>query len=244
MKNIHIYIIIILIAAVIILFWLWNGARSESIQKESVISELNAEIKYHVNEKGQLVAEKAAAIVDRDNMMKYYPQLVRDINTKLDVKTRNILAAMEARFTARGSGSVKITPVVEGHYTSDMTGPFLMDGEELGNDSTKSKKGTVTIFDGYLKLDGSVDGDIFDYKYDYSDTLLISFNSKKHFFKGETISVSGALSNRNAKITHTTGVMVKKIRPKRVVLSVGGYYDPFSQHFGPAITVGFPLISF
>jgi len=235
MKKAQPYIIIGLIGGVIILFWLWNGARTQSKEKDSILAEKSDSIKYHLNKLNQIVAEKNAALIDLANFKKSYPDLEAEINKRLGVKTKNILAAYKAEFKATGHGEVNITNTSEE--------PFLMDGMPLGNDTTH-KDHKIHIWDGYLDLNGSIKKSSFRYDYSYSDTLLLSFSRTKHYFKGTTITVSGVLSNINAKIIHKTGVLIQTVKSKRFNVSVGVYYDPFRKTYGPAITAGYSLIRF
>lgn len=234
MKNLQLYIIIGLIGIVILLFWLWNGARIQSNEKDSIITEKSDSIKYHINKFGQVVAEKEAALINLGNFKKSYSSLEADVNKRLGVKTRNLVAVYKGEFKATGHGEVKIS-------TSE--DPFLMDGLPLGEDTTRRDR-DVHIYDGYLDFNGVIKQSTFSYDYDYYDTLLLSFSKTKHFFKGTTISATGMLSNKNAKITHTTGVVIQTVKPKRFNISIGFYYDPFRAKFGPAVTAGYALVRF
>ncbi len=235
MKNAQPYIIIGLIGIIILLLWLWNGAKNQSKEKDYILSEKSDSIKYHLNKLNQVVAEKNAALIDLANFKKSYPDLEAEINKRLNIKTKNILAAYTAKFKATGHGEVPITD------TSNE--PFLMDGIPLAGD-TAHKDHIVHVQDHYLDLIAVINKSSFAYNYSYSDTLLLSFSRTRHFFKGETISTSGVLSNRNAKIVSTTGVLIQTVKPKRFNISVGVYYDPFRQTFGPAVTAGYALVRF
>lgn len=219
-----------LILIIFLLYFSFMKAKDQANQKDSVIKELNSELTLRTNFEGRVIAEKNAAVVDLDNLKKSYPKLVDDINQKLEIKTRNILAAIDAKFTAQGSGRVHVI-----------------------HDTVKTESGAqeprfhVDIDDGYLKLSGDTKIDVIDYvdyKYQYSDTLLLAISEKNHFFKGKTFTVSGVLSNKNAHLTEGTGVLIHKEKAKRFNVSIGAYYDPITQRFGPAITAGYSLIRF
>jgi hypothetical protein len=231
--RLHTFYILIITALAVCIYFLFTAnedAASEVKTKDKIIEEKNSEIAYHKNALGQIIASKKAVEVERDDLRKAYPKLLESVNKILEIKTKNLVAAVQGTMQAHGEGSVKIV-----HDTIKVNNTVQLSG------------GVAEIDDGYLKMSGTIRSDVvdyFDYKYDYSDTLTLGFSEKKNFFKGTEITISGALSNKHAALTKITGVIVHKIKPKRFNVSVGAYYDPLRQQYGPAITAGYSLIRF
>lgn len=228
--KLHSYYITGLIICAAVIYFLLSELQQKQIHindQASVIKEQNSEITLRKNFEGRVIAEKNAAETDLETFKKSYPKLLEDINRKLEIKTKNILVAIDAKFSAHGSGTVQI---IHDSITTES--------------GSKESIVHVEIDDGYLKAKAKSKSPFIhvDYEYDYSDTLLLAIAKKKSFFKGETLSISGVLSNPNANITHTTGVLIHNVKPKRFNISVGMYYDPVRNQFGPGITAGYALI--
>ncbi len=232
--RLHTSYVLIITALLVVIFFLFRAnekTTQENREKDSVIAEKNDVIRYRTNALGRVIAEKTAADIELKDLRKSYPMLVETIN-KLGIKVNRLVAAAQGGFTATGSGEVKII-----HHTDTIRAEGL--APLVG--------GVAEINDGYLKMNGTIRTDVidyFDYNYTYSDTLTLAFTKKKRFFRGDVITVSGSMSNPHAKFTSMTGVLVHKIKPKRFNVSVGAYYDPIRNQYGPAVTFGYSVIRF
>lgn len=231
--RLHTFYILIITGLLVILFLFFRAneqTTQESKAKDRIIAEKDAVISYRTNALGQVINEKKAIELERDDLKKSFPKLLEAVNKQLEIKTKNLMAAVQGTMQVHGEGSVKIIhDIIRSNNTVQVAG------------------GVAEIDDGYLKMAGTIRSDVvdyFDYKYDYSDVLILGFSKKKSFFKGEEITISGALKNPNAKLTNVTGVIVHKVKPKRFNVSVGAYWDPLRQQYGPAITAGYSLIRF
>lgn len=231
-RLIYIGAIMLLLASAVLIFKQYRAAQGTIKAKESIIKEKNSTIEYRKNFEGDLIAQKNAAKAELAELKKAYPKLISDVEKRLEVKSKNMIAAVEAKFETQGGGVIHVLhDTIRIENKPDSIGPAY--GE---------------IDDGYLKMKGSVKSngliDYFDYTYKYSDGLLVSIDRKRIPFKGEEIRVSGVLQNPNATITSIQGAVVEKIRPKYFTISVGVTYDPFGNQFVAGFHAGIPLASF
>jgi len=220
-------IIIILILGLIFLYRGLQTQKQQSVAKDSIIAEKNAEITYHKNAYGTIYAEKNAAIADLKALQSSYPDLVKQAVAKLNIKAKDISTLTQTVFHASSEGMIRVM-----HDT--IPGPTVE--VPMGD-----------IKDGYLELHGELVEDVFDYvkyKYTYSDTLIQAFELKRRLFAADVAVIKSSLSNPNAKITSETGLMVQKIKHQRLNVSVGVGYNPFQNQFFPTVSAGYALFQF
>jgi len=230
--NAAIIIIAVLLVLCIGLVVRIQGLQDKNSRYESVIREKTDSIKYHVNENGRVVAEKAAAVVTTHEMMKLYKDEIADIRKDFDIKAKDIKAFVRAEIQAQGSGTATI---INNHYV-DSTGRQVRAKNFAFSDGYLSFKST--IFDSLTTAFST---------YTYSDTLTYVFSTKKKWLLGkEQLYGSGQLSNKNAKITSATNVLVKDYKDKRWVVSAGVSYVPFGEGMKvqPTVSFGYALFKF
>jgi hypothetical protein len=250
--NLHIRYLSAIIALISGLFLLGlelKKSNQKNHEKDGIINEKNSVISYHVNNEGRLVAEKEAAIGDFRTLQNAYPKLIEQAKKSLEIKNKkDIVSLTQTSFDSQGSGRVPLK-FISGEILG--TAVVRVDSGTL-HTLTLPKKDLVIavaqIDDGYLKMNGFIKSgdmmDYFDYKYDYIDTLTTGITKHWRPFKGTEISVKGSLQNPNARITHITGITTERVKPKKMVISAGLYYDPIRNQSGFSINAGFPLISF
>lgn len=190
-------------------------AKKEVKQKESVIAEKNAVIEYHVNEKGQLVADKEAAVLKAKELEASYPEIYKSLKEDMDVNFKRLKAFVQNEFEARGSGTGTI---VNNHYYDS--------GTNQSFDSLKFK-----MDDSYLKFNVNFElrytpGKPINitqspYTYTFADTAKTAIHGRKKWFLGsEKLYATTVFSNPNAKITGTTNILVDNYRDKRFSIGV------------------------
>lgn len=219
MKKDHYYILSIVIAIITIIFLLNRLSGRDKIieQKDSVISEKNATITYHVNDKGRIVSEKDAAVLRSKDLEESYPKIYETLKRDMDINARNLKAYIQNEFSARGQGTGSIT---NNHYYDS--------GTKTSFDSLKFK-----MDDGYMKFKVGFELRYFNnklsykqspYSYSYSDTSKTAVHGKKKWLLGnERLYSTTTFGNPNSKITGTTNILVDNYRDKRwsISFSVG-----------------------
>lgn len=224
MKRDTIYFIIIAILLFATGFFAtrWMRAKKSSEDKDSIIAEKNDTIRYHINDKGRIVAEKNAAVASSKEIAKAYPQLEKELKDDFDIKIKNLKAYIRNEIIASGGGKASVT---NNYYT-----------DSAGN---KVEYRDVKFSDGYLKFESTVfEGlDFGESKYTYQDTIVTAIHSKKNWIFGrERLLAVSSLRNPNARVSSTTNILIDNYRDKRFVIYGGVGYDPFNNR--PAITVG------
>jgi hypothetical protein len=225
-----------LIAALILLciFFISQWVHSAGVikEKDSIIAEKTAQIEYHVNDKGKIVAEKLAAEASLKELSKAYPDLARELKKDFDVKMKQMKAYIRNEFEARGSGMSNIT---NNYY------------DTAKNQFTRR----LNFDDGYLRFESSIDSSNHALStYSYRDTATTVIHTKKKWFMGsESLYASTSFGNPVAKTMNTTNLLVKH-RDKRWVVSAGVSWAPVSaegwnaRQFVPTVTFGYALIKF
>lgn len=228
---IYINIIIVLLILGLLAFYMWDKARQGNAQWEQIVQAQEDTVVHYRNSYGHMVAERDAAMGSLNQLKMAYPGMIAKVEKELGIKAKNMVTALEAEFRAKGMGKVIIR----------------RDTVKMQADRYYVQDALVNIDDGYLKLDGTIKLDSWDslkYTYSYSDTLITAFEVKKSLFKKDRIRVISVLSNPNAKIVQTTGVVVHEVKPKRFVVSVGVHYDPIRNTFGPSVQAGYAFLRF
>lgn len=225
------YLAIIIGLALIAIFLfdrLQNKIHEANDLKSSVI-EKDAIIEYHKNKLGQTVAQKDAAILQTKQIAEAYPKIVEDLTKQFDIKLKDMRAYISNQFDAHGQGN---TTVNHYHYTDSagVSRSYL----------------NLKVSDGYLSFRAKVyDSLNAPYTYDYMDTAKTVISAKKKWVLGDEKYYSTTIfSNKNAKITGTTNVLVDNVRDKRWVISAGVSYLPLTSQVQPTITFGYALIKF
>jgi hypothetical protein len=227
LKYWHWALIAVMALAIVILY---NRAKEQAMViagKNSIITEQNSEIEYRKNKEGKTIADKVAAEARAKDLESAYPKLAKILTDQMDIRLKNLQTAMQAEFRAMNSGQTVI----------------IRDTVEI--DGVKKAVDSVHIDDGYLSLSAQIKDNMFDWDYQYSDSITIALHTKKKWFLGkETLYSSLMLSNPNASVMNSTSVKVKDHRDKRWVISAGVNYDPFSNQVRPGVHVGFALFKF
>jgi len=204
-------IFFVVIAALIILLTFQSirlqKAQTSVEQKESVIAEKNAIIEYHVNEKGQIVAQKQAAEIRAKDLEDAYPKIYESLKRDMDVKIKDLKAFVQNEFEARGSGTGSVT---NNNYYDSASGKNIRFKD-------------FHMSDGYLTFDTRLYDSLQSalYTYVYSDTAKTAIHAKrKWFLASEKLYATTVFSNPNAKITGTTNILVKDYRDKRFSIGI------------------------
>lgn len=231
MKTHLTYILVIAaFAAAAFYFFDRNRKNKNTIERhKSALKEKDDSLHHTVNKLGQSVAEKSAAEVNLKEAKEFYAKEFEQIRKEIGIKNNDVKAFVQAQFAAHGQGTTTINYIQQ---PADSSGAGSVE------------RGTFSINDGYLLLDGLLDSTKVDYKYTYQDEILYAFHvKKKNIFAKEELYGSGRLKNENAKITNSTSVLINDYKDKRFGVMVGGGYDPFQ---GPTIGifVGYNLIKF
>lgn len=227
----HIYYITALTIAGFIIFYFYDKDRKSQArekQYQSVITEKDAVIKYHVNDKGKIIAEKEASQISTKEFLDAYQSEAERLRNDMDIRTKNLRAYIQASFDAKGQGTGS---VINNYY--DSAGHKMLTRH-------------FTMTDGYLTFNAIIDSTAkSNYVYDYQDSLIYAFHVKKKWLLApEKFYGSGMLSNKNAKITNATNVLINDYKDKRWVISAGVGYDPFSNQFRPVVSLGYALFKF
>lgn len=228
-------IIYLIVISVLLFTSLWFYNRSQKLSalndnQESIIAEKNDSIRYHINDKGRIVADKLAAEATSKQIAEAYPQLEKELKDAFDLKLRDLRVFIKNEIQATGQGK---STVVNNYYT-----------DSLGN---KVEYRDVKFNDGYLKFESSVfEGlDFGDAKYVYTDTITTTISSAKKWFLGkETLRAQSALNNPNAKVINTTNILINNYRDKRFCVYVGPGYDFLNNQLTLNVGVGYALIKF
>lgn len=176
-------------------------------QQESVITEKNAVIEYHVNDKGKIVADKEAAELRYKDLQKSYPEIYKALKEEMDVNYKRLKAFVQNEFVSHGTG---IGSVTNNHYY----------------DSSINKTIRFRDFhmdDGYLTFDTRLYDSLQSslYSYTYIDTAKTAIHGKKKWlFAHEELYSTTVFSNPNAKITGTTNILVNNYKDKRFSVSL------------------------
>jgi hypothetical protein len=196
-------------------------------QKETIITEQNAEIKYRKNKEGQLIAEKEIAEANVKAIAAAYPLLEKELSEQFDIKIKNLKAYIKNEFEARGSGTSTVT---NNYYDS----------------STHQSYRRLNFNDGYLSFKSFIDSTNNAIStYTYSDTITTVLSGKKTWFLGtEKLYATSKFNNPAAKISGSTNILVKDHKDKRFVISAGIYGDPILRSWGVGLHFGYALIKF
>jgi hypothetical protein len=219
-----------LLAAVILLciFFASQWIHSTGVIKEqaSIISEKTAQIEYHINDKGKIVAEKVAAEASLKELSKAYPELAKELKEEFGVEMKRMKAYIRNEFEVRGSGMSSIT---NNYYDT----------------ATEKNVQRLEFNDGYLDFNALIDSTNHALSlYSYRDTIrTVLHTEKKWFFGNEKLFATSSLNNPSAKVTSTTNLLVKH-RDKRWVVSAGIYGDPLLRQYGVGLHFGYALIKF
>jgi hypothetical protein len=219
-------VVAILVMVCIFLASQWIHSAGVIKEQASIISEKTAQIEYHVNDKGKIIAEKVAAEATVKEFSKAYPEIVKELKEDFDVEMKRMKAYIRNEFEARGSGMSSIT---NNYYDT----------------ATKKNVQRLEFNDGYLRFSAQLDSTSkARSEYQYMDTITTVVHSEKKWFLGsEKLYASSKLNNPAAKVTSTTNLLVKH-RDKRFVIAMGVYGDPILKRYGIGITAGYALIKF
>lgn len=178
----------------------------ESDSKDTVIAEKNAEIAYRVNKEGKIIADKVAAEMRAKDLAAAYPELANQIRKEMGIELKNLKVAIVNEIQAKGSG---VSTITNNHYI-DSTGKE--------QDSTN-----LDVSDGHLSFHATIfDNNYAPYDYSYTDSITTAMYMKKKWFMGnEKLYSSSMLSNKNAKVTSSTNILMKDYRDKR--FGIGPY---------------------
>jgi hypothetical protein len=225
--KVVIALILVLLAAVIYAGFGIVQLKRENKSLSSAIEEKNAEIKYRTNERGKLIAEKQVAEIRAKDLEQAYPKLAESIIKDFDIKLKNLRAYMQAEFAAHGQGQSSIT----NNYYTDSTG-------------VQKSYWQLKAADGYLDFQA----DVYDslhapYKYVYSDTMKYAFNLHGKWYERKKLYGSGMLSNKNAKITNSTSILINDYKDKRFGI---GPYVGMDYRLQPSfgISVHYSIVKF
>ena len=166
----------------------------------------------HVN--GKLLADNQAAEVRAKDFEKALPQLADALTRQMDIKLRNFRAGVVASIEARGSGNASITPIDTAELTVIDEMPHFGQPNTLGD---KFEPFALTFDDGYLSFKSDVYSELnAPSEYVYGDTIKFAFSMKRpKRFHQKQLFVSGSLSNPNAKVIRSEGVLVNEFKQKR-----------------------------
>lgn len=226
--------LIVAIAVIAFLFYdRWRNAEDTSNKYAQVITEQQAEIEYRKTQNGRLLASKTAAELTTQQLVKAYPDIVKQITDEFDVKLNNVKAFMKNEFEAHGSGN---STIVHNHYDSA--------GAQV---STK-----VMVDDGYLSFRATIyDSLNAPYEYVYRDTVSTVISTKRKWIFGkETLTASTQFSNPSSKSVSMTNLIMNNYRDKRWNISAGISWLPISkvdkpiERFQPTISIGRTLFKF
>jgi len=225
-------IVIAILTALLIYFYYKSEKHKEEVKsRDSVISEKNDVIKYHVNNEGRILGEKKAAEIHAKELEQMYPHVYAELKKEFDIQQKNLKAYIKNEFSAIGTGTGS---VVNNHYY----------------DSTTRRNVRFRNFnmdDGYLKFNTTLYDSLFNapYSYSYSDTASTVIHKKRKWLLGkEELYSTTKFSNPNAKITGTTNILVKDYRDKRWSVMIGAGYDPFYNKPTAMIGLGYSIFKF
>jgi hypothetical protein len=205
-------LILTIFVIILILLLAWalergNKFKAESEQRGTVIDEKNAIIKFHVNDKGQTVADKEAAELRYKDLQKSYPEIYKALKDEMDVNYKRLKAFVQNEFAAHGSGTGSVT---NNHYYDSASGKTI-------------KFRDFHMSDGYLTFDTRLYDSLTSslYTYVYADTAKTAIHGKKKWFLGsEKLYATTVFSNPQAKITGTTSILVNNYKDKRFSIGV------------------------
>lgn len=235
MKRDYYYIAAITVLLLLIIF-LKDALSDEKIisnGRESAIEEKNAQITTWQNKYGETLQKKQAAELRLKDVEKAYPEIVKVIEDRMEIKFKNLRAYIQNEFEVRGSG----TGTATNHYYIDSAGNKTIDSAVIKT-GDKFLQHEVTYYPNKLFA---------PFHYVYRDTARTAIASDKVWWKvwkDERLYSTTLFGNPDAKITGTTNILVKNYRDKRWVVSVGGYYDPLRQQYGFSINGGYALFKF
>lgn len=221
------YIFLIMAGVIAFLLWRLNRVAAARDSANSALTEKSDSIRYFRSESGKIVAEKAAAEISQQDFERHYADLAKVLQADFRIRIKQAVAVLQAEIQANGAGVVMVV-----RDTVRLPGavPVVRD--------------SFTIDDGYLQLGGRlVPGQKVKYSYQYGDSLIFAADRRKKWLYGkETLYGSVRLSNPNARALRQTAIFIDERRQKRWGLSVGAYYDPFRNQWGPSVNVGYTLI--
>lgn len=210
-------------------FMLFNHNREQAMviaSKNSIIKKQNDSLVYRKTKEGKIIADKAAAEARAKDLEASYPLLAKRLE-QMEIKFSNLKTAIQAEFRAINSGVSTVIP------------------DTIYREGKPVFVYPVAIDDGFLSMKGEVEPDLFRWDYVYTDELTTALHVKKKWiFGNEHLYFSGSLRNPNAKITNSTAVRVQEFRDKRFVFTIGGYYDPLRNQYGPSINFGYKVWAF
>lgn len=187
--------------------------KRELKSKDSALTSANAEITWHKNAQGKLIAEKQAAEIRAKDLEQSFPKLAEVLTEQMDIKIKNLKAAIHAEFMAQGDGVVDI----HYHYDSATGKPI-------------PSRWQFNVDDGYLDLKAEgLDSLQATYAYTYGDTLTYAFELRKKWLLGnKSLYGSGMLRNPGARIVNSESVLIDDFKDKR--FGIGPYVG---YGFGP-----------
>ena len=197
----------------------------------SIVDTKNAEIEYHLNEKGRIIAEKQAAEMRYRDLQKAYPSIHNSIKKDLDLKIKNLKAYIQSEFQVASTKTGTVTIL---HYDS------------ANHSQPDSAYRVLNINDGYLKLTSYIgDGSESNYSYTYTDTIKQAISFKRKWFLGkQQLYGTATMSNPSSTIKSSSSVLIKDFRDKRFGVGVGANYNPFTNKINIGIGVQYNLIKF
>lgn len=131
-----------------------------------------------------------------------YPKFAEKLTDEFNIKIkRDLKAYIHAEFQARGSGEAT---VINNHYA-------------IPDSSGRTPQWEMKASDGYLSFRATVYDSLHaPYSYTYDDTLQYAFHMKRKWLLGkEKLYGSGMLSNKKARITKSTAVLINDFKDKR-----------------------------
>ncbi len=208
--NNHWHKFYLIIIAMFLLIIIGSGLYLEHLYGKtkslsSALDEKNAELTYRTNYEGKLIADKQVAELRVKDLEQAYPKLAESIVKDFDIKLKNLRTYIQAEFSAHGQGESSIT----NNYYTDSSG-------------VQKSYWQLKAADGYLDFQA----DVYDslhapYKYVYTDTIKYAFSLQGKWYQKKKLYGSGLLSNKNAKITNSTNILVKDYKDKR--FGIGPY---------------------
>lgn len=219
--------IIVGLLAVIAFLAVWVAAISNKLSRtNSVLSEKTDSIRYWRSKSGRTVSEKPAAEISKSDLQKHYSDLSADLKD-MKVELSRLRTAVKVQFQAIGKGEAIIV-----RDTIRLLG--------LQDQATDS----VFVNDGYLSLKARI-GDKFRYQYAYQDSVIVAVSGKKKWLLGnEILQGKVKFGNPNARAISQTAVVLQGARDKRLNVSIGAGYDPFTNQVRPGIYVGYSVFKF
>lgn len=212
------------LAVIGFLLWYIDRLTGQRDSANSALSEKSDSIRYFVSESGKMISSKAAAEITKADLEEHYADLAADLKD-MQIKLSQVKALFKAVVEANGEGAVRVV--------RDTV--RVSDGPSLTSDS-------LFIDDKYLSLKAVIPGN--RYRYTYRDSIIFAIEGKKRWLLGqERLYGTARFSNPNARALNQTAVLIRE-REKRLVISAGVSYMPFSGEFAPSVHIGYALFKF